>query len=86
MPSWGICRRLSASAIETASQVMHFGGAWRFTRVQQIDCHAGFGFGPASPKSYFGLGYSLVGGRAVLTKCRAAAYKSPAGERRVAGI
>jgi hypothetical protein len=44
---------------QTASQVLNFGGAWRFTRLQQIDFHAGFGFSPASPKSYLGLGYSL---------------------------
>ncbi len=43
----------------TASQVLNFGGAWRFTRLQQVDFHAGFGFTPAAPKSYFGLGYSL---------------------------
>jgi hypothetical protein len=44
---------------ETASQVLNFGGAWRFTRLQQIDFHAGFGFSRQSPKSYFGLGYSF---------------------------
>jgi len=44
---------------QTASQVMNLGGAWRFTRLQQIDFHAGFGFSPAAPKSYLGLGYSL---------------------------
>ncbi len=43
----------------TASQVLNFGGAWRFTRLQQVDFHAGFGFTPASPRTYFGLGYSL---------------------------
>ena len=42
-----------------ASQVLNFGGAWRFTRLQQIDFHAGFGFNRSSPKSYLGLGYSL---------------------------
>lgn len=43
----------------TASQVLNFGGAWRFTRLQQVDFHAGFGFTQASPRSYFGMGYSL---------------------------
>ena len=44
---------------ETASQVLNFGGAWRFTHTQQIDFHAGFGFNRQSPRSYFGLGYSF---------------------------
>jgi hypothetical protein len=43
----------------TASQVLNFGGAWRFTRLQQVDFHAGFGFTANSPRSYFGMGYSL---------------------------
>ena len=44
---------------QTASQVLNFGGAWRFTHTQQIDFHAGFGFNRQSPKSYLGVGYSL---------------------------
>ncbi len=44
---------------ETASQVLNFGGAWRFAHTQQIDFHAGFGFNRQSPRSYFGLGYSF---------------------------
>jgi len=44
---------------QIASQVLNFGGAWRFTHLQQIDFHAGFGFNRESPKSYLGLGYSL---------------------------
>ena len=44
---------------QTASQVLNFGGAWRFTRLQQIDFHAGFGFNRQSPRSYIGFGYSL---------------------------
>ncbi len=44
---------------EIASQVLNFGGAWRFTHTQQIDFHAGFGFNQKSPKSYLGLGYSF---------------------------
>jgi hypothetical protein len=31
---------------------LNFGGAWRFTRTQQIDSHARFGFNRQSPKSY----------------------------------
>jgi hypothetical protein len=44
---------------QTASQILNFGGAWRFTQLQQVDFHAGFGFSQAAPRSYFGLGYSL---------------------------
>jgi hypothetical protein len=44
---------------QTASQVLNFGGAYRFTDVQQIDFHAGFGFTRQSPKSYVGFGYSF---------------------------
>lgn len=44
---------------QTASQILNFGGAWRFTRLQQVDFHAGFGFTSAAPRSYLGLGYSL---------------------------
>jgi len=44
---------------QTTSQVLNFGGAWRFTRLQQIDFHAGFGFNRQSPRSYLGFGYSL---------------------------
>ena len=44
---------------QTASQVLNFGGAWRFAHTQQVDFHAGFGFNRQSPRSYFGLGYSF---------------------------
>ena len=51
---------------QTASQVLNFGGAWRFTRLQQIDFHAGFGFSPASPKSLSGTWLFAARGWAVL--------------------
>jgi hypothetical protein len=41
------------------SQVLNFGGAWRFTDLQQIDFHAGFGFTKQAPNSYIGIGYSF---------------------------
>ena len=44
---------------QIASQILNFGAAWRFTRLQQIDFHAGFGFDRASPRTYIGLGYSF---------------------------
>ena len=44
---------------QIASQVLNFGAAWRFTQLQQVDFHAGFGFNRESPKSYLGLGYSF---------------------------
>jgi len=42
-----------------ASQVLNLGGAWRFTRLQQLDFHFGFGFTKQSPRSYIGVGYSF---------------------------
>jgi hypothetical protein len=44
---------------ERPSQVLDTGGAWRFTRTQQIDFHAGFGLNSSSVDHYFGVGYSL---------------------------
>jgi hypothetical protein len=41
------------------SQVLDTGGAWRFTRTQQIDFHAGFGLNSGSVDHYFGIGYSV---------------------------
>jgi hypothetical protein len=41
------------------SQILNFGGAYRFTKFQQIDFHAGFGFTRQSPKEYIGVGYSF---------------------------
>jgi hypothetical protein len=41
------------------SQVINYGGAYRFTATQQIDFHAGFGLTNRSPTYFFGLGYSF---------------------------
>lgn len=41
------------------SQVFDTGGAWRFTRTQQIDFHAGCGLNSTSVDHYFGIGYSF---------------------------
>jgi Putative MetA-pathway of phenol degradation len=40
------------------SQFLNFGGAFRVTRVQQLDFHTGFGLDKRSPKAFFGIGYS----------------------------
>jgi Putative MetA-pathway of phenol degradation len=41
------------------SQVINTGGAYRFTRTQQVDFHTGFGLTNKSPTYFFGLGYSV---------------------------
>jgi hypothetical protein len=41
------------------SQVLDAGGAWRFTKTQQLDFHAGFGLKSNSVDHYFGIGYSF---------------------------
>ena len=41
------------------SQLINIGGAYRFTRTQQIDFHAGFGLTHRAPSYFFGLGYSV---------------------------
>ena len=41
------------------SQVINTGGAYRFTRTQQVDFHIGFGLTNRSPTYFFGLGYSV---------------------------
>jgi hypothetical protein len=40
-------------------QLLDAGGAWRFTRTQQLDFHAGFGLNSSTVDHYFGIGYSL---------------------------
>jgi hypothetical protein len=40
-------------------QLINSGAAYRFTRTQQIDFHAGFGLTNRSPSYFFGLGYSV---------------------------
>jgi hypothetical protein len=41
------------------SQVLDTGGAWQFTKTQQLDFHAGFGLNSSSVDHYFGIGYSF---------------------------
>ena len=40
-------------------QLINSGAAYRFTRTQQIDFHAGFGLTNRSPSYFFGVGYSV---------------------------
>jgi hypothetical protein len=40
-------------------QILNVGGAWRFTKTQQLDFHAGFGLNSSSVDHYFGIGYSI---------------------------
>jgi hypothetical protein len=40
-------------------QLLDGGGAWRFTKTQQLDFHVGFGLNSATVDHYFGIGYSL---------------------------
>jgi hypothetical protein len=44
---------------ERPSQVLDTGGAWRFTRTQQLDFHVGFGLNRSSVDHYLGIGYSF---------------------------
>jgi hypothetical protein len=44
---------------QSPSQVLDTGGAWRFTKTQQLDFHVGFGLNNSSVDHYFGLGYSF---------------------------
>jgi hypothetical protein len=41
------------------TQVIDSGGAWRFTKTQQLDFHVGFGLNSRSVGHYFGIGYSF---------------------------
>ena len=41
------------------SQVLDTGAAWRLTRTEQLDFHAGFGLNSSSVDHYFGVGYSF---------------------------
>lgn len=41
------------------SQLIDSGGAWRFSKTQQLDFHVGFGLNRNSVDHYFGIGYSL---------------------------
>jgi outer membrane putative beta-barrel porin/alpha-amylase len=40
-------------------QQLDGGGAWRFTKNQQLDFHVGFGLNRASVDHFFGIGYSF---------------------------
>jgi hypothetical protein len=40
-------------------QELNFGGSYRFTPLQQIDFHVGFGLNRSSPDYFVGIGYSL---------------------------
>lgn len=41
------------------SQLVNSGGAYRFTRLQQIDFHLAFGLNERAPRYVFGIGYSI---------------------------
>jgi len=41
------------------SHLLDGGGAWRFSKTQQLDFHAGFGLNSSTVDHYFGIGYSL---------------------------
>jgi hypothetical protein len=41
------------------SHLLDGGGAWRFTKTQQLDFHAGFGLNSSTVDHYFGIGYSF---------------------------
>ena len=40
-------------------QLIDGGGAWRFTKTQQLDFHVGVGLNSSTVDHYFGIGYSL---------------------------
>ncbi len=44
------------------SNIIHFGGAHRPNRRNQIDCQFGFGLNKAAPIAFFGFGYSFLVG------------------------
>ncbi len=41
------------------AQLLDGGGAWRFTKAQQLDFHMGFGLNSSTVDHYFGIGYSF---------------------------
>jgi hypothetical protein len=41
------------------SQLLDSGGAYRFTRLQQLDFHLAGGLNDRAPRYYVGIGYSL---------------------------
>jgi len=40
-------------------QLLDGGGSWRFTKVQQLDFHVGFGLNSSTVDRFFGIGYSF---------------------------
>lgn len=46
-----------------SSNLVHFGGAYRPNRRNQIDCQFGFRLNNAAPIAFFGLGYSFLLGK-----------------------
>lgn len=45
------------------SNIIHFGGAYRPNRRNQLDCQFGFGLNSAAPRAFFGFGYSFLLGK-----------------------
>jgi len=41
------------------AQLLDGGDAWRFTKMQQLDFHLGFGLNSSTVDHYFGIGYSF---------------------------
>jgi hypothetical protein len=41
------------------AQLLDGGGAWRFTKTQQLDFHVGVGLNSSTVDHYFGIGYSF---------------------------
>jgi hypothetical protein len=41
------------------AQLLDGGGAWRFSKTQQLDFHLGFGLNSSTVDHYFGIGYSF---------------------------
>jgi len=41
------------------SQLLDTGGAWRFSKTQQLDFHLGYGLNSNTVDHYFGIGYWL---------------------------
>jgi hypothetical protein len=42
-----------------SKQLLHFGAAYKITRVNQVDFHFGFGLNPTTPNHFFAVGYSF---------------------------
>jgi Putative MetA-pathway of phenol degradation len=44
---------------ERPAQLLDGGGAWRFSKTQQLDFHVGLGLNSSTVDHYFGIGYSF---------------------------